>query len=174
MEFVTVDITNGSHDFSNEIPLSFQSTTGPPVVIMQEQQEQQTQLSSEESSCGYKCGMCCKKCVKIHDRYIGNSNTNDDCPKASVCCIFEGIGYLATGASSVTGCISSMFFCCTKFPCQTCTPAIVTAISAGSLLALGIASFGCAGTLYSCNKHAGHHAKFCGCPRFARGFDKEK
>ena len=169
MEFVTVDITNSTHDFSNEIPLSFQSTTGPQPVIMEEQE-----LQDEENSCGYKCGIYCKKCTYVHDKYISNGNVNDDCPKCSVCCVCEGLGYVATGASSVTGCVASMMFCCTRLSyCQTCTPAAITGISAAGLLGLALASFGCAGTLYCCNKNGSEYSRKCGCQRFSRGFDKE-
>ena len=164
MEFVTVDITNESHDFSNEIPLSFQSTTGPEPIIMTEEE-----LFSE-NSCGYRSGVCCKRCVHVHDRYISNSEASDECPKCSVCCVSEGIGYVATGASSVTGCIASMMFFCSRFSCQTCSPAAITGISAGSLLGLGLISFGCAGSLYCCNKNGSNYATLCGCPRFAQGF----
>lgn len=162
MDFVTIDID--SHDFSSEIPLSFQSTSAPPAIVMQE--------DGDEDSCGYRCGIGCKKCCEVHDIFITNSNR--ECPKCSLCCATEGMEYGLITASSCTGCLSSaMFFCDCPNSSTQFTPATITAITAGSLLALALLSFSSSATIYCCNKHLTKYTRST-CPNFSRAFDREK
>jgi hypothetical protein len=170
MEFITVDITNNSHDFSTEIPLSFQSTTQPPVVTMQE-----NALSEKEESYPYKFGICCKKCTHVHDIFISNSR-NDEWPKCSLCCMPEGAGYVTTCAAAITGCSAFCFAViphCNNANCCQLSPPTVTGITSGVLLGLGLLFFSCAGSIYLSNKNLAQCTKECGCTRFSRGFDKE-